>query len=39
MIEPERDKLFTYIGLKTLIDRYVAKDFNKTMSNFRKNVG
>ena len=30
LIEPERDKLFTYIGLKTLMDRYVAVDFNKT---------
>ncbi|WP_210470610.1 ribonucleoside-diphosphate reductase subunit alpha [Sporosarcina sp. 6E9] len=29
VIEPERDKLFTYIGLKTLIDRYVAVDFTK----------
>lgn len=28
-LEPERDKLFTYIGLKTLVDRYVAVDFNK----------
>ena len=29
VIDPERDKLFTYIGLKTFIDRYVAIDFNK----------
>ncbi|MBE1555225.1 ribonucleoside-diphosphate reductase subunit alpha [Sporosarcina limicola] len=29
LIDPERDKLFTYIGLKTLVDRYVAVDFNK----------
>ncbi len=29
-IEPQRDNLFTYIGLKTLLDRYVAKDFHKT---------
>jgi ribonucleoside-diphosphate reductase alpha chain len=29
VIDPERDKLFTYIGLKTFIDRYVAVDFNK----------
>lgn len=29
LIEPERDKLFTYIGLKTLMDRYVAVDYNK----------
>ncbi|MFD2992045.1 ribonucleoside-diphosphate reductase subunit alpha [Fictibacillus nanhaiensis] len=28
MIEPSRDKLFTYIGLKTLADRYLAKGFN-----------
>ncbi|WOV89115.1 ribonucleoside-diphosphate reductase subunit alpha [Sporosarcina oncorhynchi] len=29
-LQPERDKLFTYIGLKTLVDRYVAVDFDKT---------
>ena len=29
LIEPERDKLFTYIGLKTFMDRYVAVDFDK----------
>ncbi|MCG7343616.1 ribonucleoside-diphosphate reductase subunit alpha [Sporosarcina sp. ACRSL] len=29
ILEPERDKLFTYIGLKTLMDRYAAVDFNK----------
>ncbi len=29
IIEPERDKLFTYIGLKTFVDRYVAVDFSK----------
>lgn len=29
LIDPERDKLFTYIGLKTLMDRYVAINFNK----------
>jgi ribonucleoside-diphosphate reductase alpha chain len=29
LIDPERDKLFTYIGLKTLMDRYVAVDFSK----------
>ncbi|MGM7634221.1 ribonucleoside-diphosphate reductase subunit alpha [Bacillus sp. Hm123] len=28
LIVPERDQLFTYIGLKTLMDRYVAVDFN-----------
>ena len=26
MIEPEKDRLFTYIGLRTLADRYLAKD-------------
>ena len=30
ILEPERDKLFTYIGLKTLMDRYVARDYDKT---------
>ncbi|WP_075618500.1 ribonucleoside-diphosphate reductase subunit alpha [Paenisporosarcina indica] len=30
IIEPHRDMLFTYIGLKTLMDRYVARDFDKT---------
>ncbi|WP_336823531.1 ribonucleoside-diphosphate reductase subunit alpha [Sporosarcina sp. USHLN248] len=29
LIDPERDKLFTYIGLKTLMDRYAAVDYNK----------
>jgi len=29
-LEPKRDGLFTYIGLKTLMDRYVARDFDKT---------
>ncbi len=28
IIEPERDKFFTYIGLKTFMDRYVAVDYN-----------
>lgn len=28
-INPEKDKLFTYIGLRTLADRYLAKDFQK----------
>ncbi|MGA4719333.1 ribonucleoside-diphosphate reductase subunit alpha [Fictibacillus nanhaiensis] len=28
MIDPSKDKLFTYIGLKTLADRYLAKGFN-----------
>ncbi|WP_172423910.1 ribonucleoside-diphosphate reductase subunit alpha [Paenibacillus larvae] len=27
-IEPERDKLFNYIGLKTLADRYLAKSYD-----------
>lgn len=27
-IVPEKDELFTYIGLKTLADRYLAKGFN-----------
>ncbi len=26
VIEPERDRLFTYIGIRTLADRYLAKD-------------
>nr|WP_257391541.1 ribonucleoside-diphosphate reductase subunit alpha [Cytobacillus gottheilii] len=26
LIDPEKDKLFNYIGLKTLYDRYLAKD-------------
>ncbi len=29
LIDPERDNLFTYIGLKSLMDRYAAVDFNK----------
>lgn len=29
VIEPDRDKLFTFIGLKTLADRYLAKDYTK----------
>ncbi len=28
-LNPKRDELFTYIGLKTLIDRYVTRDFDK----------
>ncbi|MED1599775.1 ribonucleoside-diphosphate reductase subunit alpha [Alkalihalophilus marmarensis] len=27
-LEPARDQKFTYIGIKTLADRYLAKDFN-----------
>lgn len=29
VIEPERDLLFTYIGLKAIMDRYVTVDFTK----------
>lgn len=29
LIKPERDKLFTYIGLKTLMDRYAAVNYSK----------
>lgn len=28
-IDPEKDKLFNYIGLRTLYDRYLAKDYDK----------
>lgn len=28
-IKPERDLLFTYIGLRTLADRYIARDYTK----------
>lgn len=31
LIDPTRDELFTYIGLKTLLDRYVARDYDKTL--------
>ncbi|ALC86967.1 ribonucleotide-diphosphate reductase subunit alpha [Bacillus sp. FJAT-22090] len=31
IIVPERDFLFTYIGVKTLLDRYVARDFDKSI--------
>lgn len=27
-IDPEKDKLFTFVGLKTLADRYLAKDYD-----------
>lgn len=30
-IDPSRDYLFTYIGLKTLIDRYVAVDYQNNV--------
>lgn len=29
LITPEKDRLFTYIGLKTFMDRYVTVDFEK----------
>ncbi|WP_068985533.1 MULTISPECIES: ribonucleoside-diphosphate reductase subunit alpha [Lysinibacillus] len=29
-LEQSRDELFTYIGLKTLMDRYVVRDYTKT---------
>nr|WP_264989139.1 ribonucleoside-diphosphate reductase subunit alpha [Lysinibacillus sp. KH24] len=29
VLEPSRDTLFTYIGLKTLMDRYVVRDYTK----------
>ncbi|MCT2534919.1 ribonucleoside-diphosphate reductase subunit alpha [Aquibacillus koreensis] len=28
-IDPTKDKLFTYIGLRTLADRYITKDYKK----------
>lgn len=28
-IDPDKDNLLTYIGLRTLYDRYLTKDFNK----------
>lgn len=28
-IQPEKDRLFTYIGLRTLADRYLTRDFSK----------
>lgn len=30
-LQPERDHLFTYIGLKTLSDRYLTRDHNKQL--------
>jgi ribonucleoside-diphosphate reductase alpha chain len=30
-INPEKDKLFTYIGLKTLADRYLSRGYNKAL--------
>ncbi|MER2036877.1 MAG: ribonucleoside-diphosphate reductase subunit alpha [Solibacillus sp.] len=32
IIEPSRDDLFTYIGLRTLVDRYVVRDFDKSIA-------
>ncbi|MGG3622775.1 ribonucleoside-diphosphate reductase subunit alpha [Bacillus gobiensis] len=29
LLNPEKDKLFTYIGLRTLSDRYLARDYEK----------
>lgn len=31
IIEPDRDKLYTYIGLRTLSDRYLARDKDKNV--------
>lgn len=36
-IDPARDHLFTYIGLRTLADRYLARDHVKTCTSYRKN--
>ncbi|WP_078381618.1 ribonucleoside-diphosphate reductase subunit alpha [Sutcliffiella halmapala] len=30
-IDPDKDKLFTYIGLKTLADRYLTRDYAKKL--------
>ncbi|MBM7604255.1 ribonucleoside-diphosphate reductase alpha chain [Metabacillus crassostreae] len=30
-IKPERDQLFTYIGIRTLADRYLTRDFSKSL--------
>ncbi|MCA1321225.1 ribonucleoside-diphosphate reductase subunit alpha [Bacillus tianshenii] len=30
-LNPENDKLFTYIGLKTLADRYLSRGYNKAL--------
>ncbi|WP_226670108.1 ribonucleoside-diphosphate reductase subunit alpha [Metabacillus litoralis] len=30
-VKPERDQLFTYIGLRTLADRYLTRDFSKQL--------
>ncbi|WP_199426300.1 ribonucleoside-diphosphate reductase subunit alpha [Thermaerobacillus caldiproteolyticus] len=31
LIDPEKDKLFTYIGIRTLADRYLARDFDRNL--------
>ncbi|HZG61648.1 MAG TPA: ribonucleoside-diphosphate reductase subunit alpha [Anoxybacillus sp.] len=31
LIDPEKDKLFTYIGLRTLADRYLARDYDRNL--------
>ncbi|MED5052194.1 ribonucleoside-diphosphate reductase subunit alpha [Anoxybacteroides rupiense] len=31
IINPEKDKLFTYIGLRTLADRYLARDYERNL--------
>jgi ribonucleoside-diphosphate reductase alpha chain len=31
LIDPEKDKLFTYIGLRTLADRYLARDYERNL--------
>ncbi|MED3667683.1 ribonucleoside-diphosphate reductase subunit alpha [Geobacillus kaustophilus] len=30
-LDPEKDKLFTYIGLRTLADRYLARDYERRL--------
>ncbi|MEG0471945.1 MAG: ribonucleoside-diphosphate reductase subunit alpha, partial [Solibacillus sp.] len=32
IIDPSRDELFTYIGLRTLMDRYVVRDFDNSLA-------
>jgi ribonucleoside-diphosphate reductase alpha chain len=31
LIDPEKDKLFTYIGIRTLADRYLARDYDRNL--------
>ncbi len=38
-IDPTRDGLFTYIGIRTLADRYLATDHKKECLSYLKNVG